>query len=120
MTIAAAGAKRRAKFVSAWSFDVFDTFLLRACTTPDGVFERTYELSGISRTCPNVSVSFVQHRIQAESRARKAARERRGAVEVHIEEIYSFFPFNLFGLKRSELNELVESEFAAELDLCRA
>ncbi|MBR0784404.1 hypothetical protein [Bradyrhizobium iriomotense] len=119
MTIATTGAARRAQIVSAWSFDVFDTFLLRACTTPDGVFERTYELSGISRTCPNVSVSFVQHRIQAESRARKAAREKRGAVEVHIEDIYSLFPFNLFGLTRRDLSHLVESEFAAELELCR-
>ncbi|MGX1320257.1 FMN phosphatase YigB (HAD superfamily) [Bradyrhizobium sp. USDA 377] len=119
MTIATTGAARRAKIVSAWSFDVFDTFLLRACTTPDGVFERTYELSGISRTRPNVSISFVQHRIQAEGRARRAAKEKRGAVEVHIEEIYSLFPFNLFGLTRRDLSDLVESEFAAELELCR-
>jgi len=120
MTIATTGAARRAQIVSAWSFDVFDTFLLRACTTPDGVFERTYELSGISRICPNVSVSFVQHRIQAEGRARRAAKDQRGAVEVRIEDIYSFFPFNLFGLARRDLSDLVESEFAAELELCRA
>ena len=120
MTIAMAGLERRAKIVSAWSFDVFDTFLLRACTTPDGVFERTYELSGISRTCPNVSASFVQHRIQAEARARRTAKDKRGASEVRIDEIYSCFPFRLFGLKRRDLNDLVESEFAAELELCRA
>lgn len=120
MTIATAGLERRTQIVSAWSFDVFDTFLLRACTTPDGVFERTYELSGISRICPNGSLSFVQHRIQAESRARRTAKEKRGGSEVHIEEIYSFFPFNLFGLARRDLNDLVESEFAAELELCRA
>lgn len=120
MTIATAALERRAQIVSAWSFDVFDTFLLRACTTPDGVFERAYELSGISRTCPNVSASFVQHRIQAESRARRTAKEKRGSSEVHIGEIYSFFPFRLFGLARSDLNDLVESEFAAELELCRA
>jgi FMN phosphatase YigB (HAD superfamily) len=120
MTIATAGAERRAQIVSAWSFDVFDTFLLRACTTPDGVFERTYELSGISRACPNVSASFVQHRIQAEARARRTAKEKRGAGEVHIAEIYSYFPFRLFGLTRRDLNDLVESEFAAELELCRA
>lgn len=120
MTIATAALERRTQIVSAWSFDVFDTFLLRACTTPDGVFERTYELSGISRACPNISVSFIQHRIQAESRARRTAKEQRGGSEVHIEEIYSFFPFNLFGLARRDLNDLVESEFAAELELCRA
>lgn len=120
MKIATAGLEPRAKIVSAWSFDVFDTFLLRACTTPDGVFERTYELSGISRTCPDVSANFVQHRIQAESRARRIAKERRGESEVHIAEIYSFFPFKLFGLARGDLNDLIESEFSAELELCRA
>ncbi|MCP3402570.1 hypothetical protein [Bradyrhizobium sp. CCGB20] len=120
MMIATAGLAPRTKIVSAWSFDVFDTFLLRACTTPDGVFERTYELSGISRTCPNVSASFVQHRIQAESRARRTAKEKRGGSEVHVAEIYSYFPFKLFGLARRDLNDLVESEFAAELELCRA
>ncbi len=120
MTIATARTEHRARIVSAWSFDVFDTFLLRACTTPDGVFERTYELSGISRTCPNVSASFVQHRIQAEARARRTAKEKRGISEVRIDEIYSCFPFRLFGLARHHLNDLVESEFAAELELCRA
>lgn len=120
MKIATTGAERRAQIVSAWSFDVFDTFLLRACTTPDGVFERTYELSGISRTCPNVSASFVQHRIQAESRARRTAKEKRGGCEVRIDEIYSYFPFKLFGLSRGELNDLVEAEFTAEVELCRA
>ncbi|WXU29985.1 hypothetical protein WI604_06500 [Bradyrhizobium symbiodeficiens] len=84
------------------------------------MFERTYELSGISRSCPNVSASFVQHRIQAESRARRTAKEKRGAGEVGIEEIYSYFPFKLFGLSRGDLNDLVEAEFAAEVELCRA
>jgi FMN phosphatase YigB (HAD superfamily) len=120
MTIATAGAERRAKIVSAWSFDVFDTFLMRACTTPDGVFERTYQLSGISKTCPNVSASFVQHRIQAEARARRTAKEKCGTGEVRIDELYSYFPFKLFGLTRRNLSDLIESEFAAELELCRA
>ncbi|WP_456685352.1 hypothetical protein, partial [Bradyrhizobium sp. P5_C11_2] len=79
-----------------------------------------YELSGISRTCPNVSASFVQHRIQAEARARRTAKEKRGTSEIHIAEIYSCFPFRLFGLTRRDLNDLVESEFTAELELCRA
>ncbi|MGY8677645.1 hypothetical protein Q2941_07480 [Bradyrhizobium sp. UFLA05-153] len=119
MKIATTDAKRRTRIVSAWSFDVFDTFLMRACTTPDGVFERTYELSGISRICPNVSASFVQHRIQAESRARRTAKDKRGASEVHIAEVYSYFPFKLFGLDRRNRDGLVEAEFAAELELCR-
>ena len=117
---ATVGATRRPRTASACSFDVFDTFLVRACTTSDGVFERTYELSRISKTCPNVSENFVQHRIQAEARARKHAKETRGSAEVHIDEIYAYFPFRLFGLDRGSLNELVENEFGAELDLCRA
>ncbi|OAF02500.1 hypothetical protein AYJ54_26295 [Bradyrhizobium centrolobii] len=120
MTIATADAKCRTQNVSAWSFDVFDTFLVRACTTPDGVFERTYELSGVSHSCPNVSANFVQHRIQAEARARRTAKDKRSASEVHISEIYSYFPFRLFGLARRDLNDLVEAEFDAELELCRA
>lgn len=65
-------------------------------------------------------MSFVQHRVQAEARARRTAKEKRGTSEVHIDEIYSCFPFKLFGLARRDLNVLVESEFAAELELCRA
>ncbi|WP_312015255.1 hypothetical protein [Bradyrhizobium liaoningense] len=38
---------------------------------------------------------------------------------MRIDEIYSFFPFRLFGLTRSDLNHLVQSEFDAELELCR-
>ena len=120
MTIATVDAARRTKVVSACSFDVFDTFLVRACTTSDGVFERTYELSSLSKSCPNVSENFVQQRIQAEARARAHAKETRGCAEVHIGEIYAYFPFRLFGLDRSSLNELIEDEFGAELDLCRA
>jgi FMN phosphatase YigB (HAD superfamily) len=120
MNVAMIDAMRRTRNVSACSFDVFDTFLFRACTTPDGVFERVFELSHISDTCPNVSTSFVQHRVQAELRARRDAKDRSGSAEVHISDIYSYFPFKLFGLDRSALNDLAEAEFAAELELCRA
>jgi FMN phosphatase YigB (HAD superfamily) len=119
MIVATADAGRRTQSVSAFSFDVFDTFLVRACTTPDGVFERTYELSGISETHPNVSESFVQHRVQAEARARKAAKDRSGSAEVRIADIYSYFPFRLFGLNRDALEDLAAAEFRAELELCR-
>lgn len=119
MKVATVDAARRAKFVAACSFDVFDTFILRACTAPDGVFERTYELSGVSECCPNVSESFVQHRMQAEARARKDSEEKRGSAEVRITDIYSFFPFRLFGLDRDALNDLAVAEFRAELELCR-
>lgn len=119
MTIATVGAARRARAVAACSFDVFDTFLLRACTTPDGVFERAYQRMSLSRSFPNVSESFVQHRIHAETRARRAAKEARGSSEVGIAEIYSLFPFRLFGLDRRALKDFVDAEFNAELELCR-
>lgn len=120
MKFATVDAPRRAKAVSACSFDVFDTFLVRACTTPDGVFERAYELSGLAQTHPNAVETFVQHRMQAEGRARKDAKDKRGTTEVRITDIYSFFPFRLFGLDRNALNDFAVAEFRAELDLCRA
>ncbi|WP_022720342.1 hypothetical protein [Rhodopseudomonas sp. B29] len=55
----------------------------------------------------------------AEARAHRIAQERHGSPEVHITEIYSYFPFKLFGLTEDALGELVAAEFAAELDLCR-
>jgi predicted HAD superfamily hydrolase len=120
MNVAMVDATSRTRTVSACSFDVFDTFLRRACTTPDGVFERTYELSRISAICPNASASFIQHRIRAELRARQEAEHRCGSTEVHIADIYSYFPFRLFGLDRTASNDLAEAEFQAELELCRA
>ncbi|WP_461352378.1 hypothetical protein [Bradyrhizobium sp. USDA 4454] len=67
-----------------------------------------------------MSVSFVQHRIQAEARARKLALERNGSAEVHIADIYKYFPFKLFGLNRDALQDLARIEFEAEIELCRA
>ena len=67
-----------------------------------------------------MSVSFVQHRIQAEARARKLALERSGSTEVRIADIYKYFPFRLFGLSRDALGDLAQIEFEAELELCRA
>ncbi|WP_456727431.1 hypothetical protein [Bradyrhizobium sp. USDA 3364] len=119
MTIMTIDATRRAQNVSACSFDVFDTFLLRACTTPDGVFERVFQLSRIAEKFPNMSISFVQHRIQAEARARKLAQARNGSTEVRIADIYKYFPFRLFGLSRDALQALAQIEFEAELELCR-
>jgi FMN phosphatase YigB (HAD superfamily) len=119
MTALSIGGFRRAQTRRACSFDVFDTFLLRACTTPTGVFERTYQLSGISEDDRNMSDHFCQHRILAESRARAKAKQTRGSAEVNIAEIYSCFPFKLFGLDDSAVDQLVDAEFGAELDLCR-
>lgn len=111
-------AKARVR-VAACSFDVFDTFLLRACTTSDGVFERAFQLSRVARTHPGSVKNYVQHRFQAEARARAAAKGKRGAYEVTIEEIYTCFPFRLFDLDRTALQDLVDAEYDAELDLCR-
>ncbi|WP_420965268.1 hypothetical protein [Bradyrhizobium sp. B120] len=67
-----------------------------------------------------MSVSFVQHRIQAEARARKLAQERSGSTEVRIADIYKYFPFRLFGLSRDALGDFAQIEFESELELCRA
>ncbi len=104
---------------AACSFDVFDTFLLRACTTPDGVFERAFQLSRVAKTHPNAAKSYVQHRFQAEARARAASKDSRDTFEVTIEDIYTYFPFRLFNLDRTALQDLVDAEYEAELDLCR-
>jgi FMN phosphatase YigB (HAD superfamily) len=104
----------------AYSFDIFDTFLLRACTTPDAVFERAFQLSPIAASFPDAAGSYVQHRCQAEARARRTAKADSGCIEVGIEDIYRHFPFRLFGLDRKALPALVRAEFEAEIDLCRA
>ena len=103
---------------AACSFDVFDTFLLRACTTSDGVFERAFQLSPVRLTHPKAITSYVQHRIQAEARARVFAREKTGTFEIGIKDIYACFPFRLFDLDRTALQDLADAEFRAELDLC--
>jgi FMN phosphatase YigB (HAD superfamily) len=105
---------------NAVSFDIFDTFLVRACTNPEGVFERAFQLSPAFALFPDASVAYVEHRRQAEARARRQALQQRGSPEVGIAEIYRFFPFRLFRLSRAELPQLAAAEFAAELDLCRA
>jgi len=104
----------------AFSFDIFDTFLLRSCTTSEGVFHRAFELSPAFEAFPGAVDAYVQHRRQAESRARKAALRRTGSLEVTIAEIYELFPLRLFALERAALPDLVRAEFAAELELCRA
>ncbi|MET0968278.1 MAG: hypothetical protein ABWY18_03680 [Tardiphaga sp.] len=102
------------------SFDIFDTFLVRACTDPEGVFERAFQLSPAAALFPDASVTYVEHRRQAEGRARREAMQRSGSPEVAIADIYRLFPFRLFGLRRDALPQLVAAEFDAELDLCRA
>lgn len=102
------------------SFDVFDTIILRRCTTPNGVFEKTCRLAGCDVTVPGLAESFTQHRSLAEAKARKAAFRETGSGEVTIERIYARFPRRLFGLDGLSPEDLAEAEFQAELDLCVA
>ena len=117
LNLASTRAQTRVQ-AAACSFDVFDTFLLRACTASDGVFERAFQLSPVQATHPKAITSYVQHRIQAEARARVFAMQKTGAFEIGIKDIYACFPFRLFDLDRSALQELADAEFRAELDLC--
>ena len=102
------------------SFDVFDTMLLRRCTTPAGVFEVACRLAGCDTTRPGLVESFTQHRSLAEAKARKAAVKETGSGEVTIERIYARFPRHLFGLDELSSEDLAEAEFQAELVLCVA
>ncbi|NVO14426.1 MAG: hypothetical protein HXX10_10350 [Rhodoplanes sp.] len=116
----------------AVSFDVFDTVLMRRCTTPDGVFELACRHAGADVGRPGLVESFVQHRKLAETTARRRvfransepARsgrvDRVASAEVTIEAIYQEFPRRLFGLEALAPADLAEIEFRAELDLCVA
>jgi FMN phosphatase YigB (HAD superfamily) len=100
------------------TFDVFDTFLLRRCTAPDGVFERAFHHLPIAQTRPGLVESFVQHRILAELRAREKLVRQASTGEVTIEEIYRCFPRNVLDLAEVTVDELAAAELRAEIDLC--
>lgn len=102
------------------SFDVFDTIILRRCTTPNGVFEKACRLVGCDVARPGLVESFTQHRSLAEAKARKAAFRKTGSGEVTIEQIYACFPRRLFGLDDLSADDMAAAEFQAELDLCVA
>jgi FMN phosphatase YigB (HAD superfamily) len=101
-----------------FSFDVFDTFLLRRCGDPVGVFERAFRVGPLAERWPGAVETFVQHRMQAEAKARRARQDRDGSTEVSLADIYAGFPFRLFDLTRTRLPELIDAEIAAEHDLC--
>lgn len=103
---------------SHFSFDVFDTFLLRRCTDPTGVFERAFQLAPIPPAKRGLRESFVQNRILAENRARELAHRARGVSEVSIAEIYEHFPVHVFALDNRSRTELIRAEFQAEIELC--
>jgi FMN phosphatase YigB (HAD superfamily) len=104
----------------AFSFDIFDTMLLRRCTTPTGVFEQTFALAPIPGAYQHLREAFVQHRINAEKRARRTSARERGWSEITAEEIYHHFPFALFGLTANDADSLAQAEFQAEQQLCFA
>lgn len=101
------------------SFDVFDTILLRRCTTPDGVYERTFAIAHppVGRI---MAEAFVQHRQLAETAARRAALQRAQRTEVTIDAIYDHFPMAIFGLEAADRPRLVQAELTAERELCFA
>lgn len=103
---------------SVITFDVFDTFLLRRCTAPDGVFERAFHHLPIAASRPGIKESFVQSRILAELRARQKSVAEISSSEVTIEEIYRRLPRQALGLEDVTIAQLVAAEFQAELDLC--
>ncbi len=113
-------AHLRKRRIRAMTFDVFDTFLMRRCVTPRGVFERAAHHAPIAFTRPGLADSYVQHRILAESNAHRDAKLNTGSFEVSIDEIYERFPSRLFGLTRSAIPDLIGAEFRAEIDLCFA
>jgi FMN phosphatase YigB (HAD superfamily) len=108
----------REQATRAFSFDVFDTYLLRRCTTPEGVYEQALAHTPIAGPLRNRVETFVQHRIQCEAHAHRVALAARGSPEVTIEEIYRHFPYRLFGLPTSALPAMVEAELTAEIELC--
>ena len=104
--------------LEAFSFDIFDTFLLRRCTTPDGVFELAFALAPIPAHRRMLVESFVQHRQLAEQKARRLKFSETGRAEVTIDEIYRQFPVALFGLDGTGRADLAAAEFRAEGQLC--
>lgn len=101
------------------SFDVFDTTLLRRCTSPDGVFERAFALARLPVPAA-MAEAFVQHRMLAEASARRSAQEQCGITEVGIADIYDHFPVAVFGVKAEDRKRLIAAEYVAEYELCFA
>ncbi|WAC59939.1 HAD family hydrolase [Brevundimonas sp. SL130] len=104
--------------IEYFSFDIFDTFLLRRTSAPDGVFEQAFKNAPIPGSHRHMMESFVQHRTMAEHKARRKRMENRQPPEVTIAEIYAHFPLQAYGMLESQRPALSEAEFQAELDLC--
>lgn len=104
--------------LAVFSFDVFDTTLLRRCPGPDGVFDQAFRLAPIAENRASLAESYCQQRILTEGKLRKDAVEKKVSAEFSIDEIYLHFPTAAFGLERGQWQALAEAEFQAECTLC--
>ncbi len=100
----------------AFSFDVFDTVLLRKGVGPDCVYERTLAHLPLDARRAAQADAFVQNRIMAEMKAR----DRAHGAEVTTAQIYDMFPQGLFSATPLPADVMADAEFKAELDLCVA
>lgn len=104
--------------ITHFSFDVFDTFLLRRCALPMGVYERAYHHLPTADGDGQKARNYLQYRQNAEQEARYEAAEYHDRHDVSISDIYRHFPLQPFGLKSSQRELLAVAEFAAEKELC--
>ncbi|MGE5516684.1 MAG: HAD family hydrolase [Bacteroidota bacterium] len=104
--------------VAVFSFDVFDTTLLRRCPSPDGVFEQAFRLAPIPANRTALAESYCQQRVLTEAKLRTDAIEKKLSPEVPIGDIYRHFPTAAFGIARDQWQALAEAEFQAECTLC--
>lgn len=103
--------------IAAVSFDLFDTLILRRCTSPDGVYERALAHAPVAERARALAESFVQHRAIAEYKAR-VKKAKAGLTEVSIDEIYEQMPLGVFGASPAARPGFAAAEFAAERELC--
>lgn len=104
--------------LDAFSFDIFDTFLLRRCTAPDGVIEQAFHHAPLALRYRSSVEAYIQHRMLAEYKARSRKVDAGQPPEVTIDEIYALFPTHIYGLPGKARAALAAAEFQAELDLC--
>jgi FMN phosphatase YigB (HAD superfamily) len=108
----------REQRITSFSFDIFDTFLFRRCTTPDGVFDSAYDFAPLGDLATGWRDTFRARRREAEFSARTTLSDQSKGKEVTIEQIYQRFPVAPFGLSDTHRPALVEAEFQAEKALC--
>ena len=97
--------------MKSFSFDIFDTCLVRSCGQPAIVFDLlAYRVLGNNDTVSHY-IEFARIRREAETKARmSSARE-----EVTLDEIYSFCDFNGLTLTENEAIAVEEMKLEKEL-----